>query len=175
MINLSQGVRLGFWRALPFAVGTGFGIASVLVVSALGLGAAIEALPWLRRAMLVATLGFLLYLAWKIATAGPLTARAGETRLGFLAGVGFQWINPKTWAVSMTMAATYLPADPEPAVAFLAGAIFCAVAWTTQPVWIGFGEALRQFLADPLRARVFNAVMAALLLAATLPILAASW
>jgi threonine/homoserine/homoserine lactone efflux protein len=171
MINLAQGVRLGFWRALPFAIGTGFGIASLLIAVALGLGAAFHALPWLDLAMKGVTTAFLLYLAWKIARAGPLTASADTDKLGFLGGIGFQWVNPKTWASAIAMATTYLPRDPSVTVALLAGAIFCLVAWVTQPVWIGFGTALRRLLSDRRRATAFNLGMAALLLATTLPFL----
>lgn len=173
MINLAQGVRLGFWRALPFAIGTGVGIASLLVGVALGLGAVMAAAPVVEIGMRAATVVFLLYLAWKMATAGPLQAQDDGRRLGFLAGVGFQWINPKTWATTMTMAATFLPPTPSIETALTAGALFCAIGWTTQPLWIGFGATLRGLLAAPGPARLFNGAMAALLLATTLPLLLA--
>lgn len=171
MINLAQGVRLGFWPALPFAIGTGFGIGSLLIAAALGLGAAIQTAPWLSAAMTVLTLAFLLYLAWRLATAGPLAATDDAPRIGFAGGFGFQWINPKTWASAMTMVALYLPQDPSTQTALAAGAIFCGVAWTTQPIWIAFGAALRRILQDRRRARVFNGAMAALLLLTTVPAL----
>ncbi|WP_119168927.1 LysE family translocator [Algihabitans albus] len=171
MINLAQGVRLGFWRAFPFALGTGLGIASLLIAVSLGLGVAFREVPVLQVVMKGVTLLFLLYLAWMIATSGPLKTEGDARRIGFFGGVAFQWINPKTWAAAMTMATTYLPTDPSLATVLSAGAIFCVIGWTTQPVWIGFGTALRGFLSDPARARAFNLVMAALLLAATLPVL----
>lgn len=171
MINLAQGVHQGFWRALPFALGTGLGVASLLIATALGLGAAVRALPWLNAVMRGGTLLFLLYLAWRIATAGPISDQGDVAKLGFFSGIGFQWVNPKTWASAMTMATTYLPPRPSLSEAFLAGAIFCVVAWLMQPVWIGFGAALRRLLSHPRHAGVFNAAMAALLLAATLPML----
>ena len=171
MINLAQGVRLGFWPALPFALGTGFGIASLLIAVALGLGSVFQLFPWLHLLMKGATILFLLYLAWKIATAGPLNSNGDLRRIGFFGGMTFQWINPKTWAASMTMATTFLPPDPSPSHAFLAGLIFCLVSWGTQPMWIMFGNRVRNFLAAPRHAHLFNAAMAALLLAVTLPIL----
>ena len=171
MINLAQGVRLGFWRALPFALGTGLGIASLLVAVALGLGAAFQALPALNLVMRGIALFFLLYLSWKIATSGSLTGDADVDKLGFLSGVSFQWVNPKTWAASMMMASTYLPSDPSVRDIILAGTIFGVVGWFTQPIWIGFGTALRRLLSNARRATVINVGMAALLLASTLPIL----
>jgi threonine/homoserine/homoserine lactone efflux protein len=172
MINLAQGVRLGFWPALPFALGTGFGIASLLVAVALGLGAALDTLPWLTVVMRGVTFLFLVYLAWKIATAGPMRSAVETQRLGFMGGAGFQWVNPKTWAVSMTMATTYLGASSSLGDTLLAAAIFCVVSWITQPVWIAFGTALRRLLSDPRRALLINIAMAGLLLASTVPLLA---
>src|SRR5262245_7749311 len=109
MINLAQGMRLGFWPALPFAIGTGFGVGSLLFAVALGLGAVATASPVISTIMRVATAAYLLYLAWKIATSGPIGEDRSVTALGFWGGIGFQWINPKTWASSMAMATTYLP------------------------------------------------------------------
>jgi threonine/homoserine/homoserine lactone efflux protein len=169
MINLAQGVRLGFWRALPFALGTGFGIASVLIAVALGLGAAFRALPWLNLAMRAAALFFLLYLSWKIATSGPLKDGADVDRLGFSSGIGFQWVNPKTWASSITLVSTYLPSGAPVRDILFMGLIFCAVGLIAQPIWIGFGTALRHLISDPRRALSINTAMAILLLASTLP------
>jgi threonine/homoserine/homoserine lactone efflux protein len=169
MINLAQGVRLGFWRALPFALGTGFGIGSLLIASGLGLGAAFRALPWLNLAMRGAALVFLLYLSWKIAASGPLQDRANVDRLGFLSGIGFQWVNPKTWASSITMVSTYLTSGAPVGDILVMGSIFCAIGWMAQPVWIGFGTALRRLVANPRYALAFNVAMGALLLASTLP------
>ena len=38
-------------------------------------------------------------------------------------------------------------------------------------VWAGFGTAMRPFLSDPVRVRIFNGVMAALLVLSLWPIL----
>ena len=171
MINLAQGMRVGFWRALPFAVGTGFGVGSLLFVVALGLGAAAAASPIVSLVMRVATGLYLLYLAWKIATSAPMGESTPGAALGFWGGIGFQLINPKSWAAAMAMATTYLPPSPSIAAALLAAAIFCVIAWATQPAWIGFGRAIRQLLSDPRKARVINYALAALLLITTLPFL----
>lgn len=175
MINLAQGVRLGFWRAMPFAIGTGIGVGSLLCTVILGLGAAITASPLVAEIMRVATIGYLLYLAWNIAMSGPIDGEGRLSALGFWGGVGFQWINPKTWASAMAMATTYLPPHPSLGAAGLAANVFCVVAWAMQPVWIGFGSALRGWLQNARIALLVNVVMAILLLATTLPFLLARY
>jgi threonine/homoserine/homoserine lactone efflux protein len=171
MINLAQGMRLGFRRALPFAMGTGLGVGSLLFAVTMGLGAATAVSPRVDLIMRAATGLYLLYLAWRIATSAPIGEGAPGVGLGFWSGIGFQWINPKTWASAMAMATTYLPPNPSRQGALLAAAIFCAIAWLTQPAWIGFGGALRRLLSDPGKARFINLSLAALLLASTLPFL----
>jgi threonine/homoserine/homoserine lactone efflux protein len=169
MINLAQGVRLGFWRALPFALGTGLGIASLLIAVALGLGAAVRVLPWLNIAMRAIALLFIVYLAWKIAASGPLKDVASVDRLGFLSGVGFQWVNPKTWASSMALVSAYLPSGAPVHGILFAGLIFCIIGLIAQPIWIGFGTALRGLLSNPRYALAVNIGMGVLLLASALP------
>jgi threonine/homoserine/homoserine lactone efflux protein len=171
MINLAQGMRLGFWRAMPFAMGTGLGVGSLLFAVALGLGAATAASPTINLIMRAATGLYLLYLAWKIATSRSMGENTSGIDLGFWSGIGFQWINPKTWASSMAMATTYLPPNPSHQGALMAAGVFCGIAWLTQPAWIGFGGALRRLLSDPGKARLINLGLATLLLASTLPFL----
>lgn len=171
MINLAQGMQLGFWRAVPFAVGTGLGVGSLLFAVAMGLGAATTASPTINTIMRAATGLYLLYLAWKIATSGSIGEGESGLGLGFWAGIGFQWINPKTWAASLAMATTYLPPNPSCEGALVAASIFCIIAWLTQPPWIGFGGGLRRFLSDPRKAMLINVGFAVLLLASTLPFL----
>jgi threonine/homoserine/homoserine lactone efflux protein len=171
MINLAQGMRLGFWGAMPFALGTGLGVGSLLFAVAMGLGAATAASPTINMIMRAATGFYLIYLAWKIATSPPVGEAAPGTSLGFWGGIGFQWINPKSWAASIAMATTYLPPNPSRQGGFIAAGVFCTIAWVTQPAWIGFGGALRHLLSDPRKATVINLGCAALLLASTLPFL----
>jgi threonine/homoserine/homoserine lactone efflux protein len=171
MINLAQGMHLGFWRSVPFAMGTGLGVGSLLFAVATGLGAATSASPLLNLIMRAVTGLYLLYLAWKIAASRGIGDNTSGIGLGFWSGIGFQWINPKTWASAMAMATTYLPPNPSHQGALGAAVVFCTIAWLTQPAWIGFGGALRRLLSDPRKATLINIGLAALLLASTLPFL----
>lgn len=171
MINLAQGIRLGFWPAVPFAIGTGFGVGSLLFIVAIGLGEVATALPAFATLMRIATTVYLLYLAWAIGTSGPIGDGHQDSRIGFWGAIGFQWINPKAWASSLAMVTTYLPRNPAGSDALLAAVLFCGTAWLTQPIWIGFGSTLRRFLVAPRRAAIINFGLAVLLLGSTLPFL----
>lgn len=172
MMVLASGVRFGTRRSLPLAFGIATGMAVMFGATGLGLGAAFTALPGLAVALRLLSAGFLAWLAWKIATAGPLKDdRAEPAVLGFPTGVAFQWINPKAWAAALSAAATYLPEGTGAGAVGAGAAIMAAAALVSTTTWITFGTWLSRFLHEPRRARFFNIAMAILLLASTLPIL----
>ncbi|MCI5078406.1 LysE family translocator [Oricola sp.] len=172
MMVLASGVRFGTRRTLPLALGIAVGMAVLFGATGSGLGAAFDALPALGTGLRLLSAAFLFWLAWKIATAGPLRRDQDELKvLGFPTGVAFQWINPKAWAAAMTAASTYLP-DGAGATTIAAGAAIIALAALfATTTWLTFGLLISRFLHEPGRARAFNIVMAVLLLASTLPIL----
>lgn len=172
MMVLASGVRFGTRRTLPLILGIAAGMAVLFGATGSGLGAAFKALPLLALALRLLSAGFLLWLAWNIATAGPLKQDKSEQKiLGFPTGVGFQWINPKAWAAAMTAASTYLPADAGAVAIGVGAAIIALAALIATTIWMTFGLLISRFLHDPRRAQAFNIVMAVLLLASTLPIL----
>ncbi len=170
---LASGVNFGFRRTIPQILGITVGFSTLLVAAGLGLGAVLRAVPPLELALKVVGGGYLLYLAWRIASArsmGP-EAAAGARPLTFLESAAFQWINPKAWVVALTVMAVH--ADPvSPAVsAVLVAAVFALVNLPSIAVWAAFGTALRGFLADPARLRWFNIAMGLLLAASLWPML----
>lgn len=172
MMMLASGVRFGARRSLPLSAGIAVGMLVLFGATGSGLGAAFQAFPPLALALRIAAAGFLLWLAWKIATAGPLKRDHDDLKvLGFGTGVGFQWINPKAWAAATAAASTYLPADAGFAIVGAGAAIMGLVALCATMAWAVFGTWLSRFLHVPLRAHVFNGAMALLLLASTMPIL----
>ncbi|NJO35993.1 MAG: LysE family transporter [Rhodospirillales bacterium] len=104
---------------------------------------------------------FLLWLSWKIATAGRAQETTGAKPVGFLGAAGFQWINPKGWLVAVSAAGTYLQAAPETVLpqAAIFGAIFFAAALPSGLVWLMLGASIRTLLRDEQHARIFNIVM----------------
>lgn len=172
MMVLASGVRFGTRRTLPLIFGIAAGMAVLFGATGSGLGAAFAAVPMLAIALRLLSAGFLLWLAWKIATAGPLKRDHDELKmLGFPTGVGFQWINPKAWAAAMTAASTYLPEDAGAATIGAGAAIIALAALFATTIWLTFGLLISRFLHEPRRAQAFNIVMAVLLLVSTLPIL----
>ncbi len=70
----------------------------------------------------------LLWMSWKIATAPPLGEAQPVAIAGFWKMVIFQWVNPKSWVVSASAAASYGAADTGPLAwrALTMGTLFMA-------------------------------------------------
>ena len=91
--------------------------------------------------------------------------------LGFWGAVLFQWVNPKAWVMAVTIMSAYVP--PGAGLLHIAplGLMFAVLGFPCSSVWVGFGSALRSYLQDAFRMRVFNCSMAAALLASLYPML----
>src|SRR4051812_15798766 len=95
LMLMTSGVNFGFTRTLPHALGVVIGFGFLVLALGLGLGAVFEAVPGLYAVLKFAGAAYLLYLAWRIASAGPATIRKRDGRpFTFLEAAAFQWVNP---------------------------------------------------------------------------------
>ncbi len=171
MMLLASGANFGLRRSLPHMLGISAGHSFMVVVMGLGLAAALHAEPRVMLALKVASLAYVLWLAWKIAnSAAPARGKVGAAPLTFFQAAAFQWVNPKAIAMSIT-AATVYGGDGSLAAIVTVGAVFAAVNLPSVSLWCAMGEGLRVFLQNPVRLRLFNWTMAALLIASMLPVL----
>jgi threonine/homoserine/homoserine lactone efflux protein len=170
MMLLSSGATFGFRRTLPHLFGISIGCVVMVLLLGFGLSGVITSLPWLYTALHIVSTGYLLYLAWKIATStgiGEANPRAAP--LSFLGAAAFQWVNPKAWA--MCLGATTSFARPETLTADVT-IVALVLAVTGLPLimlWAWGGVGVRHFLDRPGALRTFNFVMAALLVASLVP------
>jgi len=165
LILASTGSAVGVLRGLPALVGQVVGMGLMLFFVAFGLGSLVLMgpliLPWLRWG----GIGFLLWLSWKIATAGRGGATLDRVSVGFWEAAAFQWINPKSWLICAGAVGTYLQAPAGHAAwqsASLA-LLFIVAALPSCFVWLAAGAGLQRFLRTERASRIFNVTMAALL------------
>jgi threonine/homoserine/homoserine lactone efflux protein len=165
----AAGANAGIVRGLPCLFGVDVGMGLMLFLVSFGLGSLVLGHPAVVGAMKWGGAAFLLWLAWKIATAKGGAPGAGEP-VGFLAAAALQWVNPKAWLVSTSAAGTYLKADAGGALAQGTGMalVFLAAALPAGFVWLAFGVGLRRWLSSPQRMRAFNLAMGALLAASVI-------
>jgi threonine/homoserine/homoserine lactone efflux protein len=170
----ASGVNFGFARTIPHMTGICVGFVALVLAVGLGVGAAFTAFPDAKTILKVIGAAYMLWLAWKVATAGPSDVEEqGAAPLTFWQAAAFQWVNPKAWVMAVSAMAVYVrPLHVQADVA----AVTLAFGLVTLPAvvtWAAFGHVLRRALRDPGKVRVFNIVMALLLVASVMPMVAA--
>lgn len=169
----ATGGAVGVLRGLPCLFGVSAGMGSLIFAVAAGLGQLVLHSELLLAGMKWCGAAFLLWLSWKIATAGTSDARAERRAVGFPAAALFQWVNPKSWLVSASAAGTYLQAGGDSLLlqAVLFAGVFVAAQFPSGLVWLGFGAAMHRLLRSERAARRFNIAMGASLAASVVFIL----
>ena len=96
------GAAFGWRQGLRYMAGlfAGHFLVSIAVIT--GLAAIILAEPFIRRLLLLASAGYLGYLALRIALAGSKISFIQINAPGFMTGMTLQFINPKAYAVHTT-------------------------------------------------------------------------
>lgn len=172
MMLLASGANFGFRRTLPHLMGVSVGFIVLLAIVGLGLGAVFAAYPPLHTVLQVMGGLYLVWLAWKIGTAKGIGGGGdGSGRpMSFLQAAAFQWVNPKAWAMALGAATTYAPQQHYVANILVVSLLFGAINLPCCGSWATLGTVMRRFLTRPGVLRMFNLVMAALLLASLYPV-----
>ena len=133
---------------------------------ALGVGAVLLDNPTVSAVARWCGAAYLCWLAWKVATAGRPGA-AGGRPIGFVGAAAFQLVNPKSWLVCASAAATFLDRGAGDPLAQSVGLAltFVAAALPSCLPWLAFGAVLQRTLRSERAARVFNVAMGVLLAA----------
>ncbi|MBI6573721.1 LysE family translocator [Pseudomonas viridiflava] len=172
MMLLASGVNFGFGRTLPHMLGISIGFFVLVLAVGFGLGSVFKAWPMLYTLLRYVGAAYLLYLAWKIATSGP-ASDSSESRgepMSFMGAALFQWVNPKAWIMAIGAISTYTPMQSYFTNVVIISGVFALINLPSVGIWAGFGSLLRNVLRDPVGLRIFNGVMAALLVASLYPL-----
>ncbi len=169
----ASGANYGFRRTLPVAAGMGIGVAVIIFVVA-AVGGTLIAEPRVHLVLKWVGIAYLLWLAWRIANAAPagLAVESGRQRpFTVVEGALLQLVNPKLWVMVAGAVVTYgnggagdLTVPTAFAVIFGGATLVSTVAWTV----LGVGAA--RFITSERSLRLFNRVMALLLVLSLVPV-----
>lgn len=165
---VAAGAAYGLRRCLPYLVGIIAGTVMVLLAVATGITAVLLAIPTIRLVVVWVSAAYILWLAYSIATAPPLSERTVPSGAVSLSGGTFLGLaNPKAWvAIAAVFASARLAdatsADAVAKVAVLAGMIIAICA-----TWLLASASIAPLLRDARRSRIVNVALAAAVLAAT--------
>ena len=167
----ASGVNFGFMRTLPHIWGVTVGFDVLLIAGAVGVGFLFHAFPALHTVIKIGGALYMLYLAWKVATAHQSGSddEAPAKPFTFMQAAAFQWINPKALIAVIGGIALYVRPGYEWIDFPVMLAVMTVATIGAVSLWTGFGVALRRFLRDPKRARIFNISMALLLVVSIVP------
>lgn len=171
LMLMASGANFGFRRSIPHMLGVALGFVVMAFVVGVGLAGLFATHPGFVTALEIASVIYMLWLAWKIAhAAAPAERAAGGRPITFLQAAAFQWVNPKAWAMALTAVTVYAPERTVLAVALVA-LIFGVVNLPSVSVWTVLGREVRRFLTTGRRLVAFNWTMAVLLVASLVPVL----
>jgi threonine/homoserine/homoserine lactone efflux protein len=161
----STGANSGVLRGLPCLFGVTMGMGFMLFVVAYGLGSLVLESPAALDALKWGGIAFLLWLAWKIATARHGNEATSKAFGGFWQAAAFQWINPKSWLICASAVGAFLHQGDASTFAQSAsfGLLFVCAAVPSCFPWLAFGAAVQRVLRTKRALRAFNIAMAAML------------
>ena len=164
----------GLRRAMPFVCAVPVGWGALLGLCALGLGALVVAVPLLSWAVKLLGVGYLLWLAFRLAFKTPPAPTGTPTAAGpvvtFWQGAALQFVNIKAWMLALSIVSGWIAGHADATLRFaIVLPVMLAFAFASNLVYALVGSLLRTWLAGPhgtgARLVGFNRVMALVLVA----------
>ena len=169
---MATGANFGARRALPHASGIVLGFTFMIIAIGLGVAQLFEAYPVAHQLLGGISVIYLIYLAYKTATASTNLDSPEPTGqpITFWQAAAFQWVNPKAWTMALAAVTVYAPQPVTNTDVITVALIFGTINLPCISVWLVLGLKMRRFLTTPARLRGFNWTMAGLLLLSLAPI-----
>lgn len=163
----ATGAAFGAREGLVYAAGITIGMAAVIAITASGMVGVLMALPGAAPVVTIAAAAYFLYLAYRIATAPPLSeaSQRGE-RPSFVAGALLSLVNPKGYAAMAALFSGFILLRERVTVDALAKAgVLMLIIAAVNLLWLITGAALTRFFREPRTNRIINILFAVLLIA----------
>lgn len=162
------GAAYGKRRGLPYLTGICFGVSLVVALVGTGVAALVLSFPGVAPLVTMLAAAYLVYLAYRIATAKPIareTAQGLSEPPAWYAGVVVALANPKAYAaVGASFSQHTLLPHGAWQDTLLKAVLFMVAIVLVNLIWLNIGAAISRQLADPSLSRRVNLGFAALLL-----------
>lgn len=167
LMLMASSAKFGVRRTVPHMLGIAVGFPLMVFCVGLGLGEVFSAAPWLKLALKWVAAAYFIWMAWTLLGLKLGETRAEERPLSFLQAAGFQWVNPKAWAMAVGFVALVVVPGEERIISLLALSLAClAVGPVSATVWMVGGRGLKAVLRSTGTERFLGVLLAGLMLVA---------
>jgi len=144
-----SGLKFGFIRTLPHAIGIPLGHIFQIGLTCFGLGKIFLIYPEIQFYMKILCFLYLLYLAWKMIGSFDMVKKEIGRPLRFYEASLFQFINPKAWSIAITVASGFFPTEENILIGILFVTVTAAIiCFPSICVWALFGSSLKKYISN---------------------------
>lgn len=163
----AAGAAFGAGRSLKYMIGLNAGMVVVMGVTASGVTGLLLAVPGAAPVVAALAAAYIVYLAYRIATAPPLAENAGDARQPSLAGgVFLSLVNPKAYAAMAALFSGFVLVRERPELdAAFKIVVLLAIIALVNVTWLFVGSVLTRAFRQPRVNRAINVAFAVLLVA----------
>ena len=160
-----SGFNFGIIKTIPHILGVTLGFTSLVLFLTIGLINVFKLFPIIQVIMKYLGTLFLIYLAYKIATATTSDETKKENPVKFIETFLFQYLNPKGVTVAIIVVSTYVELG-ENYINYATQVVSLALLFSSTSItlWTFIGKFLRKFATNQKFIKYFNYAMSSLLL-----------
>lgn len=163
---MASGTNFGFRKTIPHILGINIGYSMLTFSLGIGLMEVFNLFPLIKIILKSLCSGYLVYLSYRIATSSTGTDKNEKQKsrpFSFTEAMLFQWVNPKGWTMALSAITIYSPTNA------LSGIILVTVAFSItnfpcQCLWTLLGQQFRKLMSSSFKLKMFNYIMAGLLM-----------
>ena len=165
----ASGKNFGYIKSIPHMLGVVLGFLSLIIVFGLGLTVIFSKYPIIQFVLRIVGSIYLLYLSYRIYSSVNTEDLSKSKPITFMESSLFQYVNPKGVMMAITTISIYTDHINFKFISsFNEGMIFILIAFTISNIiavitWTSVGVFIGQFIKSARGIKIFNALMAFLL------------
>ena len=162
IMSMSNAGRLGFRKSVPFNLGIWVGFSAVMLLCTFFCNSLSALLPKVKTPMLMVGAAYMLYLAWSTFRSSSVIEE-NHSRMGFLAGLALQFINPKIYIYCIVSMEAYILLfyQGQWDILILFALLLAFIGFVFTVCWALFGSVFKLLFSR--YAKITNTILALLL------------
>jgi threonine/homoserine/homoserine lactone efflux protein len=169
LMLMTSSARFGVGRTVPHMLGVVLGFPLMVLLVGLGLGEVFDAFPALGTVLKFVAAAYLLWMAWTLLGLKLHETGSADRPMRLYEALLFQWVNPKAWAIAVSLVALVVAAGPGHLRSVALLTLGCLViAPFSCALWMVGGRQLEVWLRRSGTERYLGAILAVLMVVAVI-------